>query len=123
MRASGHESREVRHVDEVKSTNLVCNLPHARKINDAWIRAAATDDHLGALFFGEALQLIVVDGFRFFCHSIGDDLISLPRKIQMVSMGEMAAVSQVETKDGVARLENRRVGLHVCLRTCVGLHG
>ena len=46
MHASGNQPGEVRHVHQVKRANLVGDLAHARKINDARVRAAAADNQL-----------------------------------------------------------------------------
>ena len=37
-------------------------------------------------------------------------------------MGEMPAVRQVQTEDGIARLQHRGISLHVCLRSGMRLH-
>ncbi len=67
-------------------------------------------------------QLVVVDCFRFFGHTVGNDLVGLARKIQMMPMREMPAVRQVQSQNRVARLQNGGVGFHVRLRSGVGLH-
>ncbi len=40
----------------------------------------------------------------------------------MVAVGQVAAVRQVQPEDGVARLQNRPIGLHVGRRAGVRLH-
>src|SRR5947209_6265147 len=122
MNSSGHQSGKMSHVDQKESADLIRDLSHAREIDDSRIGAAPTNDELWALFFGEFLQIVVVDSFSFPRHAIGNDAVGLARKIQMMSVSEMAAMRQVEPKYGVARLQNRRISFHVGLRTRMGLH-
>ena len=122
MRAAGHESGKMRHVDEVERANFVGDLAHARKINGARIRAAAADDQLRALFLGKLLQFVVVDRLGFFGHAVRNDLVSLAGKIQMMPVREVPAVRQIQSENRIARLQHRGVGFHVGLRPGMRLH-
>ena len=86
------------------------------------IGAAAADDQLGTLFLGQLFQFVVVDGFGFFGDAVGDDLVGLAGKIQMMPVREVAAVRQVQAENRVAGLQHRRVGFHVGLRSGMRLH-
>ena len=108
MHASRDQSGEVRHVDQVERADFVGDLPHAGKIDDARIGAAAADDQLRPLLLGQLLQIVVVDGLGFLGHAIRNDLVGLAGKIQMMAVREMSAVRQVQSEDGVARLQHRR---------------
>src|SRR5436305_14604516 len=96
MCASGNQPGKVRHVDEVKRTNSVGDLAHAGEVNNSWVRAAAADDQFRTLPLGNLFQIVVVDGFSFFGHAIGNDLVTLARKVQMVSVGKVPAVSELQ---------------------------
>ena len=122
MHASCNQSGEMRHVHQVERANFVGDLPHAGEIDDARIRAAPADDQLRPLFLRQLFQIVVVDGLGFLGHAIRNDAISLAGKIQMMAVGKMSAVGQVESENGVAGLQHRRVGLHVGLRPGVRLH-
>src|ERR1700730_1477507 len=104
MSSPRHQPREMRHVNEVERSHLVCDLPHAGKINDAWVSASAADDELWVLLFGQLLQLVVVNRLGFPGDSVRDDLVSLARKIQMMPVGEMPAMRQVQAQNRIARL-------------------
>ena len=121
MHTARDQTGKVRHVHQVERADFVGDLPHAREINDAGIRAATADNHLGALFFGKLLQVVVIDGLSFLGHSVGDDAISLSREIEMVPVREVAAVRQVQTENGVAGLQHCGVSFHVGLRSGVWL--
>ena len=122
MRAAGNQSGEVRHIDQVDRANFVGDLPHAREVDDARIGAAAADDQLGPLAFGDLLQLVVVDGLGFARHAVGNDLVGLAGEVQRMSVREMPAVGEVQAKDGVAGLNDRGIGRHVGGGAGVRLH-
>ena len=122
MHAACNQSGKMRHVHQVKRANFVGNLPHAGKIDDARIRAAPADDQLRPLFFRQLFQVVVIDGLGFFGHAIRNDAISLAGKIQMMAVSQVSAVGQVESEDGIAGLQHRRVGFHVGLGSGMRLH-
>ena len=122
MHASRNQSGEMRHVDQVERADFVRDLPHAGKIDDSRIGAAAADDQLRPLLLGQLFQIVVVDGFGFLGHAIRNDAVSLAGKIQMMAVSKMSAVRQIESENGVARLQHRREGLHVGLGPGVGLY-
>src|SRR6185312_3805178 len=92
------------------------------KVNNPRIGAAPADDQLGALALGQLFQFVVINSFGFASHAVGNDFVGLAGKIQVVSMGEVAAVSQVQAEDGVAGLQHRAVSLHVGGGAGVRLH-
>src|SRR5579864_887075 len=122
MNSACDQAGKVSHVHQVQRADLVGDLPHAGEIDDAGIGAAAADDHLGPLFFSKLLQIVVVDGLSFLGHAVGNDAISFSGKVEMVPVGEVSAVRQVQTENGVAGLQHGGVGFHVGLRTGVGLY-
>ena len=105
MRAAGDQSGEVRHVDQVDRAHFVGNLAHAREVDDARIGAAAADDQLRPLALGNLLQLVVIDGLGFFGHAVGNDLVGLAGEVQRMSVRQVAAVREIQSQHGVARLE------------------
>src|SRR6478672_13658979 len=109
MRATSHESCEVRHIDEVERTHFVRDQAHARKVDYAGIGAASADDHLGALFFCKALEFVVVDGLGFLRDAVRNDLVSLAGKIQMMAVREMATMREIQTQNRVSGLEHRGI--------------
>ena len=52
----------------------------------------------------QALGLVVVNRFRFLGHAISNELVSLPRKIQRMPVGQVPAMSEVHSQHGIARL-------------------
>src|SRR5579872_5256215 len=122
MRAAGHESGKVCHVDEIISSNFVCNVTHPGEINRAGVRTAPADNQLRTFLLRKLFERVVVDGFGFLGDAIGDDLVGFAREIEMMPVREMPAVREVQAKNRVARLQNSRVGLHVGLRSSVRLY-
>ena len=122
MRAAGNEPGKVRHVDQIKGAHLVGNLAHAGKVNRPRISASPADNQLGAFPLRKLFQLVIVDGFRLFGDAVGDDLVRLAGKIQMMPVRQMSAMRQIQPQNRIARLQNRSVRFHVRLRSGVGLH-
>src|SRR5579872_2214666 len=122
MRAASDQAGKMRHIDQIERADFVSDLAHTREIDDAWVRAAATDDHLGALLFGELLQIVVIDSLSFLGHTVGNDAVSLSRKVEMVPVRKMATMRQVQAENGVSRLQHGRVSFHVGLRSGVRLN-
>src|SRR5579862_7947461 len=96
MNAAGHQTGEVRHVDEKKRSGLVRDLPHAGKIKDPGISAAAADDQLRLLAYGNGFQFVVVDPLRLPAYAVRGYAVELAGETQLMPMGEMAAVGQVQ---------------------------
>src|ERR1019366_4524896 len=122
MNASGDQSSEVGHVDQIERANFVGDLAHAGEIYGARISAAASDNQLGTLGLGKLLKFVVVDGLGFLGHAVRNDLVRLAGKIQGMAVGEVSAVREVQAEDGIAGLDERRVGRHVGGRAGVRLH-
>ncbi len=122
MRASGNQSGEVRHVNQVERANFVGDLAHAREVDEARIGAASADDQLRLLALSDLLQIVVVDGLGFLRHAVGNDLVGLAGKVQRMTMREVSAMREVQSQNGVARLDDRGIGGHVGRRSRVRLH-
>ncbi len=122
MNPARHQPGKVRHIDQVERANLIRNLPHADKINDAWIGAPPANDQLRPFLLRKLFQFVVVDRLRFLGDAVRNNLVSLAREIQMMPVRQMSAMSQVQPKNRVARLQHRRISLHVRLRSRMRLH-
>ncbi len=122
MRAAGDEAGDVRHVEDVDRANLVGDLAHAGEIPQPRIGAAAADDGLGLFALGDGFELVVVDEFGVAAHLVERGPVKLAAEAELVTVGEVAAVGQVEAEDGVAGLQHRGIGRGIGLRTGVRLH-
>ena len=80
MQPGGHQSGEVRHVHQEERADGVGDLAEAREIDDARIGAAAGDDQLGLVLFGQARQFVVVDDLVLAAHAVGHHLVGLARR-------------------------------------------
>ena len=122
MDAASNQSGEMRHVDQEECAYFVGNLAHAREIDDARIGAASANDQFGTFFLRQFLEVVVIDGFGVLGHAVRNDAVSLAGKIEMMAVGKVSAMGQIQAQDGVARLQNRRESLHVGLRSGMRLH-
>ena len=75
----------------------------------------------GLCLFSQPGQLRVVDPLVVARHPVRHYMVSLARKIQWMPMGQVPAVRQIHSEDHVARLNHRRVGRLIGLRTRVRL--
>ena len=91
----------MRHVDQEECAYFVGNLAHAREIDDARIGAASANDQFGMLFLGQFLEVVVIDGFSVLGHAVRNDAVSLAGKIEMMAVGKVSAMGQIEAQDGV----------------------
>ena len=122
MQAGGDQAREMRHVDQEDGADRIGDLAEARKIDDARIGAAARDDHLRLVLFGQAGQLVVIDALVVAAHAVGNHLIGLARKVERMAVRQVAAVRQVHAQDRVAGLKHRGIGGLIGLRSGMRLH-
>ena len=76
----------------------------------------------GLLALGDGFHLVVVDGLGVSADVIEGGAIELAAEAEPVAVRQMAAVGEIEAKDGIARSENGGVGRGVGLRAGVRLH-
>ena len=112
----------MRHVKYVDGAYLVCYLAHAREVPEARIRAGAADDGLRLFALRDRFELIVVDAFGVAANRVERGFVKFPAEAQLVAVGEMAAMRQIEAEDRIARLQDRHVGRGVGLRAGVRLN-
>src|SRR5207237_3587657 len=68
------------------------------------------------------LQLVVINVFGVAGDAVRNDFVSLARKIQMMAVGQMSAMRQIQPENRVARLQNGEIGAHVGLAASMRLH-
>ncbi len=74
------------------------------------------------MLVSQLCDVFEIHALIFLADLIADHMISLAGKIELVTVGEVSAMSQIEAHDGVAGLKNRRERCLIRLRTGVGLH-
>ena len=99
----------------------------ALEVDDARIGAGARNDHLRFVLVRELFDFVVVDAFVFFAHTIRDEFVHAPGKIQRVAMCQVAAMGEIHTQHGVAGLQrghvDRDVGGGAGMRLYIGVLG
>src|SRR5882762_2644986 len=96
MHAASDEAGAVSPVDHEGGANCVSDGAQARGVEQAWISAAATYDDLWLLALRGGFELVVVNGFGVFANLVADDAIEFAGEVELVAVGEMAAVGQIE---------------------------
>src|ERR1700736_2653420 len=96
MRAPSDEAGEVGHIDHEISANFVGDHAHAGEVEQAWIGAAAGYDDLWLLALRGGFAFVVINGFSVFANLIALDSVDFPGEVELVAVGEMAAVGQIE---------------------------
>src|SRR6202012_5914996 len=112
---------EMGHVDQEQGSNLVGDLAHAGEIDDAGVGAASSDDELWFFALGDGFQDVVVDLLGLLIYAVEDYAVKFAGKAEFVPVGQVAAVREVKTQDGVTGVDDRHVGGSVRLRAGVGL--
>ena len=100
----------------------VCDGAEAGKVDHPRDGRATGDDHLGLVFLGQRLDLVIVDQVVLPTHAVLDRVEPLARLVRCRAVGQVAARGQVHAQDGVARLQQRLVHPLVGLAARVGLH-
>ena len=77
---------DVRDVGKHARANALRDFADAFEVDDARISRRAADKQLRLMFFGEPLQLVVVDRFRFPRHAVVRDSIAQAGKIQRMAV-------------------------------------
>src|SRR5881275_2908775 len=121
MHAAGDEAGEVSHIDHEGSSDFIGNGAHAGEVELARIGASAAYDDLWLLALRGGFEFVIVNGFGVFANLVADDAVEFAREVELVAVGEMAAVGEIEAQDAVAWIEQRHVGGGVGLGAGVGL--
>src|SRR5882757_5011850 len=96
MHAPSDEAGEVGHIDHEISADFVGDRAHAREVEEAWISAATAYDDLWLLALRGGFEFVVVNGFGVFANLVADDSVEFAGEVELVAVGEMAAVGQIE---------------------------
>ena len=115
MYSTGNEPGEMGHVDQQKRSAGVGNGAHALKIKDTRIGAASPDNQLRLLAHGDLLEIVIVDCLCVLPYAVRHNSVELAREIQLVSVGQMTAMRQIKSQNGIPRLKHRRVRSRVGL--------
>lgn len=124
---SGNETRDVGHVDNKVSANLVGNFTHALVVDQAAVGRGTGNKNLGSVKSGGLLEHIVVDdtslGINAVGHGlkVGGDSRNLSG-VSLVTVRKMATVGQVKTHETLMGLHDGLVDLEVGRRAREGLN-
>ncbi|CCK08080.1 FIG00053978: hypothetical protein [Cronobacter sakazakii 696] len=119
--ACGNQARHVRHIDEQVCADAVSDFTHFCPVNDAGVRGETTDDHFRFVFFRLLRHVLVID-FAGLVDTVRNDVVELTGEVNRGAVGQVAALRQVHTKNGIARLQQRGIDREVGLGTGVRLH-
>jgi len=91
---TGHEARDVRHVDQEEGAHFVGDGAERGEVDDARVRRAARDDQLRTDLAGDVADLIVVHQPGLGDHAIRVRLPDLPGVADRRAVRQVAAVRQ-----------------------------
>ena len=109
MYPRGHQSGNVGDVGQQIGPGLVGNLAETPPVDDFGVGRETRDDDLRPGFKRRALDGFIVQVFRLGIDEVGHALIDLAGATHRRSVGQMAAVVQVQAHDLVARLQESGV--------------
>lgn len=123
---SSDETRNVGHVDNKVSTDLVGNLTHALVVNQAAVSRGTGNKNLGSVENGSLLKHVVVDDASLEINTVRHGLkVSRDSRnlsgVSLVTVGKMTTVGEVKTHETLMGLHNGLVDLEVGRRTRKGL--
>ena len=121
INACGNQPRNVRHIDEQVCTDAVSDFTHFCPVNNAGVSREATDDHLRFVLFGLLRHVFVVN-FAGLINTVRDDVVQFAGEVNRGAVSQVAALCQVHTQNGIARLQQSGVNSEVSLRTRVRLY-
>ena len=108
----------VRHVHEQISTDAVGDGAEALPVDDQRVSGCSGHDHLGLVFVGQLLYLVVIDLFLV-VQAVLDGVVQLAADVHRGAVGQVAAVRQTHAQNGVAGLEHGNV--HALIRLRAGM--
>src|SRR5690606_28183956 len=89
-------------------------------VNDAGVSREATDDHLRLVLFG-LLRPVFVVNFAGLINTVRNAVVKFAGEVDRGAVSKVAALRQVHTQSGIARLQQRGVNSEVSLRARVRL--
>ncbi len=122
MQPRGDEPREVGHVAEQQSADLVRDLAEAVRLDGARIGRAAADDQLGAVLLRQRENIVVVHDHRLARDAVVDDVVELPREVDLEPVRQVPPMLKLEGEHRVAGVQRGRIDGHVRLGSRMRLH-
>jgi hypothetical protein len=119
--AGGDEPGEMGHVAEEQRADLVRDLAEAVGLDASRVGRAAADDQLRPRLLRDREHLVVVDHVRLAADPVVGDRVQPAGEVDLEPVRQVAAVSELERQDRVARIEAGEVDGHVRLRARVRL--
>ena len=122
VQPGGDEPGDVGHVAEEQRADLVRDRAKALGLDRARVGGGAADDQLRPVLLGQPPYLVEVDEAGLAVDAVADDVVELPREVDLEPVREVAAVVEPHGEDRVAGLEAAEVHGHVRLGARVRLH-
>ena len=107
----------MRHVDNQRRIDPVCDLSKPGKIYMARIGRAAGDDYPRLMVLSESFHLINIDFCILLTYPVLHRVEPFSRLIGCGAMGEVAARGERHSEQCIARLHDRHIGRLIGLRT------
>ena len=122
QQSCGDQAGRVGHVHEQQRADFVRDFAHAFVVPFARIGRSAADDQFWLAFQRLALHGVVVDHARRLVELVAHGVEVFARHVDRRTVRKVAAVRQIESHEGVARLQHGEEYRHIGLRAGVGLH-
>ena len=101
------------------ASDFLGDLGGAGEVVVARVGGRPNDDHFGPVLAGDGQHRVVVDALSFAVDTVGDELEPASGDVDRQTVGEVAAVIELEPHRGVSGFEQRVVGGQVGLRAGV----
>ncbi len=117
----GH-SRRVGYVSHQIGSHRVGNLAEGLPVGSPGVRRVPADDDFRAVLFGQSHYLVVIQPLGGFAHPVGNHFVALAGDVEFATVGQVSALEEVQSHQGIPRLQEGVVHGHVGRGTGKGLH-
>ena len=117
-----HQPGDVGHVDHQHRADFFGNRGELGEVQRAGVGARTGDDQLRFVLARLRRELVEVDSVIALRHAVAGDLEILAAEVQLHAVREVPAVGEIQTENGVARLQHCEEHGHVGLGARVRLH-
>ena len=122
VKTCSNETCNVSHVNHEVCANFLCDCAHLFEIDCAGVSGSACNDELGLAFKSNLTECFVVDLAVSGIYAVGNEVVVAAGDVNGRTVGQVTAVSEVHTENGVAGLKECEVNGSVCLCATVGLN-
>src|SRR5687768_2846497 len=122
MQVRNYGSCYMRNIGKHSRSDSGGDFTDALEVDYARVGRGAADNKFGLMFFGDALQFVVINLFGLARDSVVRNFVTDTGEVHWMAVRQVTTVRKVHAQDLIAVLDSREVDSHVCLRAAVRLN-